>query len=227
MNSQKLTKVPPFEIKDCALIAVATGKRAQNLAELREQLNVITPDSIYYHFWGGLLRPRFDDPEYHNDFALWASGYLHDKILAERLAVIDPTDYNTLEDIRQELIEIIEQRLDEVDYPLWTSRDRQFEFIRSQIVIFNTRQKVLRPQEFKGRIQHLPLGSIFYHFVDARRRTAAGIDDFHNWIQDFGKDYAGLTEMIAKIDPYFSSLVDLRNELSQIFQIFFEGGAAA
>jgi len=219
-----MTEVQPFEIKDCALIAVATGIRSQNLAELKEQLNMITQDSIYYHFWGGLLRPRFDDPGYHNDFALWASGYLHDKILAERLAVIDPKDFNTLEDLRLELIDIIEQRLDEVDYPLWTSRDRQFEFIRSQIVIFDTGQKVNHPQDFNELIPHLPLGSIFYHFVDARRRTQTGIDDFQNWIQYFGDDFSGLTEKIAKIDPYFSSLIDLRNELAEIFQMHFQAG---
>lgn len=42
--------VAPFLIKDCALIGVATGKRAQNVRELRARLRDIDPKSIYYHF---------------------------------------------------------------------------------------------------------------------------------------------------------------------------------
>jgi len=68
----KQQKNPPFAVKDCALAAISTGQRAQNLKELRERLIGIHPGAVYYHFWGGALRPRFDDPEYNNDFASWA-----------------------------------------------------------------------------------------------------------------------------------------------------------
>ncbi|MBN2762670.1 MAG: hypothetical protein JXR41_06240, partial [Bacteroidales bacterium] len=63
---------------DCALIAIATGEKAQNLRELGDKLRHIHPGCIHYHFWGNLLRPQFDDPEYQNDFAVWASHSLHD-----------------------------------------------------------------------------------------------------------------------------------------------------
>ena len=99
----------PLYIKDCTLIALATGKRAQNLRELREHLRGIPTNCIYYHFWGGLLRPRFDDPEYHNDFAIWAAHSIHNKMLAERLAVIDPVAFRSLEDLRLELLDVIEE----------------------------------------------------------------------------------------------------------------------
>ena len=49
----------PFEINDCALVGIATGRRAQSLREMRDILLDIHPGSIYYHFWGGLLRPYF------------------------------------------------------------------------------------------------------------------------------------------------------------------------
>lgn len=209
-----------FAIKDCALIAIATGRRAQNLRELRNLLAEINPDSIYYHFWGGLLRPRFDDPEYHNDFAIWTRHGLHDKILAERLSIIDPTEYNTIEDLRQELIDRIEERLDEIDYPLWAKHDNQFEFVRSQIVIFDTHFKINRPEELVKFLPRMTVGSIFYHFIDARRRNAKGMDDFQNWIKDFGKDYQGLCSNINEIDPYFATLAELRNKLIEVLNNF-------
>ena len=64
-----------FRIQDCALIAIATGEKAQNLRELRDRLKYIPPSSLYYHFWGGLLHHHFDDPEFQNDFARWYSTY--------------------------------------------------------------------------------------------------------------------------------------------------------
>jgi hypothetical protein len=169
------------------------------------------------------LRPRFDDPEYHNDFAIWAAHSLHDKILAERLAVIGPTEFKTLEDLRYELIEIIEERLDEIDYPLWARRDSQFEFIRSQIVIFNTQRRVYQPSDFVEAVPKMSVGTIFYHFIDSRRRLTTSIDDFHNWLMNFGEEYQDLRQQLCEIDPYFSPLTKLRTELATLFSSFFKG----
>lgn len=222
MTEKNKSTIQPFEIKDCAMIALATGEKAQNLRELKELLATIGVDSIYYHFWGSLLRPRFDNPEYHNDFAIWSAYKLHDKILAERLAVIDPADFNTLDDLRNEILEIFEERLDEVDYPLWSKNDEQFEFICSQIVIFNTKRLVSKPREFIKILPTMSVGSIFYHFIDARRRNENGMDDFQNWFKNFGSKYKNICDHICKIDPYFTSLTVLREELTDVFVEFFE-----
>ncbi len=129
-----------FAIKDCALAAIATGVRAHNLRELRDQLMTVHPGSIYYHFWGELLRPAFDLREYNNDFANWARSAhgLHDEALAERLSVIDPTDFDDLEDLRQQVVEVTSDRLEESEKLRLLHADRPFMFIRSQIVIFDT-----------------------------------------------------------------------------------------
>ena len=222
MTNSKRLKAVPFEIKDCALIALASGKKVQNLREMRDVLASVTTDSIYYHFWGGLLRPRFDNPEYHNDFAIWSAHSLHDKVIAERLAIIDPTEFNTLEDLRKELIDLIEERLDEVDYPIWAKRDDQFEFIYSQIVIFNTKKIVTKPNEIIKVLPNLSVGSIFYHFIDARRRLNNSLDDFQNWLFNFGNEYKQLCHHIAEIDPYFVPLTKLRQELTDVFNGFFK-----
>jgi hypothetical protein len=222
MANSKNVKNHPFMVKDCALIALASGKKVQNLREMRDVLYTISPDSIYYHFWGGLLRPRFDNPEYHNDFAIWSAHSLHDKIMAERLAIIDPIEFNTLEDLRSELVDLIEERLDEVDYPIWSKRDEQFEFIRSQIVIFDTRKTVLKPGDLPNALPHFSVGSIFYHFIDARRRLNNSLDDFQNWFLNFGDTYTDLCYQIAEIDPYFLPLSQLRQKLTSVFTDYFK-----
>lgn len=212
------TEVNPFALKDCALIAIATGKQAMTLKELRDNLSVINPNSIYHHFWGSLLEPRFEEREYNNDFASWARRGLHDDKLAERLAMIDPSFYSDLEDLRQELIDIIEERLDESEYLPWRLATDPFEFIRAQIVVFDTDKRVERPEELGELMPHLSTSSIFYHFIDARRRSNGGNDDFSCWLEGFGGLYDDLLSQLAEIDPYFETLTELRQQLTIIFQ---------
>lgn len=207
----------PFIVNDCALLAIATGKRAQNLKELRDHLLTIHPGSIYFHFWGNLLHPRFDEPEYNNDFAAWARHGLHDKVLAERLSVVDPNSYGTLDELRQELIEIIEQRLDEREALAWAQPDQQFEFIRAITVVFRTDLQFFTPEKLAARIRQMSVSSVFYHFIDAKRRNENHLDDFRNWLESFGERYQSLYQSLAQVDPYFTSLTDLREELATIF----------
>ncbi|MDP8254868.1 MAG: DUF5752 family protein [Candidatus Alcyoniella australis] len=219
------TKAIPFAVKDCALLAIATGKRAQNLRELREHLLTIHPESIYYHFWGGLLRPRFDEREYQNDFALWARRGLRDLTLAERLAIIDPSDFPDLESLRQELIEVIEERLDQVEHVPWCKRDQQFHFIRSQVVVFDTGIRLQRPEQLRGAIGKLSEGSVFYHLIDARRRNADKSDDFRNWLNGLDDKHHALCDCIAAIDPLFGTLTELRELLVDCVDRHLEGDA--
>jgi hypothetical protein len=214
-----------FAIKDCALVAIATGKKAQDLRELRDHLQSIAPGSIYYHFWGGRLRPRFDDPQYINDFATWTHYQLHDETLAERLSIVDPTDFEDLESLRQEIIEIVEHRIDEIQWPTWVNPDRQFHFIRSQIVVFDTGIQLANPGDLAERVPRMSLGSIFYHFIDARRRTPQAQDDFRAWLDAFGETHEQLCSQIASIDPYFVTLNELRGNLTRVFADYFRSSS--
>lgn len=206
-----------FAVRDCALIAIATGAKALTLTELRNHLQEIHPGSIYYHFWGSLLEPRFEEHEYNNDFAAWVRHELHDAELAERLAVIDPTEFENMEAIRRELVELIEQRLDESDRLQWLPGLKAFEFVQSQIVVFDTRHRVETPEMLSELLPKLSTSSIFYHFIDARRRSPSQLDDFSNWLSDFDNRYPELLKQIADIDPYFYSLAELRNTLASAF----------
>ncbi|GBD93984.1 hypothetical protein BMS3Abin05_01580 [bacterium BMS3Abin05] len=212
----------PFVVKDCALIAIATGEKAQNLRELRDRLLVIDAGSIYYHFWAGRLRPGFDDPEYNNDFASWGRHALHDGKIAERLGAIDPKEFESLEDLRHELIEVIEERLDESEMVPWAKSDQQFNFLTSQIVVFTTKKSLEHPKDLVDAIPRMSVGSIFYHFIDAMRRTPNKTDDFREWLSGFNQKYAGLYDEIAKLDPYFQTLTQIREQLSQIFKSYFK-----
>ncbi|WP_462324622.1 DUF5752 family protein [Desulfoplanes sp.] len=204
----------PFAIKDCALISIATGTRAQDLREFRDRLVSTSLPCIYYHFWGGLLRPYFDEPEYQNDFAAWAWHGLRDSILAERLALVDPTQFADLEELRQELVDTVEERMDESVLATWIKARTMFHFTHAQIVVFDTNRRLHDPEELPQGIADMTSGSIFYHFIDARGRTIHGKNDFTEWLYQFGDTQNVLAERLASVDPYFTTLPELRSELS-------------
>jgi hypothetical protein len=218
----KNVNIEPFFVKDCALVTIATGKKAQNLKEMREHLLTIHLGSIYHHFWGRLLSPRFNEPEYNNDFAEWVHHALQDDILAERLSVIDPDPFENLESLRQELLEVTDQRLDEIETVSWSKPDMQFHFVRSQMVVFDTRGTITAPEQLVEAVPNMSVGSIFYHFIDARRRSPEMMDDFRTWLRAYGDD--DLCSQVADVDPYFGSLVELRRQLADLFaKYYFQG----
>lgn len=213
--------IEPFVVKDCALLTIATGKRARSLKEMTDHLLTIHQGSIYHHFWAGLLRPAFIDPEYKNDFAEWAHDALQDDILAERLSIINPAAFADLESLRQGLLEIMEQRMDEIETVTWTKLDMQFHFVRSQIIVFDTRTTIEGPEHLMEVLPKFSVGSIFYHFIDARRRSPEMMDDFRSWLRSYGDDYVALCSLLASADPYFGSLAELRTQLTNLFADYF------
>jgi hypothetical protein len=217
----------PFTVKDCALIAQGTGISAQNLREFREGLRTVEPASIYHHFWGRLLQPQFDEPEYNNDFASWAHRALHEKALAERLSAVDPAGFKTIEDVRSELIEVVEGLLDESDLVPWARADQQFHFLRSQVVVFDTGRRVEKPEDLPAMMAELSAGSLFYHFIDARRRTEDGRDDFCTWLAGAAEGHQALIARLESVDPYFSSLSETQALVVEILSRFFSGDQSA
>ena len=210
----------PFYINDCALAAIATGVKARTLSEFRDRLETIHPGSIYFHFWIGRLRPAFEFEEHHNDFSYWIHNSLHDDVLAERIELLDPVVYS-VEELRSMMIEIIEHRLDEHEWIPISRKDQCFHFIRSTIIVFKTNWRLEKPQDLVKILPLLPNSSVFYHFIDARRRTEKGADDFTVWLEGFGPEYAPLIHNYREIDPYFISLNTLQVKMIQATNRFF------
>ncbi|MFQ5912992.1 MAG: DUF5752 family protein [Nitrospinota bacterium] len=209
----------PFFIKDCDLIALATGVWAQNLRELRDRVTQVERQSLYFHFFGRLLRPSFDDPDYRNDFATWADRSLRDHRLAERLGMLDPLQYEDVEDLRGALIDTLEERLaeEEETFP-WAKSGQEFYFSTAQVVVFDTGLVVATPMELAALLPRLSTGTIFYHFVEARRRVPAGKDDFTFWLEGLDRGHEELCGSLAQVDYYYGSLAQLREALTQVFQ---------
>lgn len=210
-----------FEVKDCALVAIATGRRARNLLELRDEIRTIDAGSIYFHFWGSLLRPTFDDPRFHNGFAIWADHALRHTALAEKLSAIDPADFSDMEALRNRIVEVVDEDLVLTGTVPAAPEGAEFDFIRSQIVIFDTGREVTNPADLPDTVARMSRSSVFYHFIDARRRTPDNVDDFTTWLADIDRaGHAELCTRLAGIDPFYGSLVEAREELVAVLSDF-------
>jgi hypothetical protein len=107
--------------------------------------------------------------------------------------------------------------MDEGDGIQRLEAEHPFFFMRSQIVVFDTSIRVHKVEELAGKIQDLSLGSVFYHFIDARRRTKSGGDDFSEWLKCEESRHRRLLDEISAIDPYFNSLIELQDQLADTF----------
>ncbi len=209
--TSKTQNIQHLQIKDCEILNIATGVRAQNLQELRDALVSIHPDSISHHFWARKLRASFEDPEYNNDFATWAYSKLHDNKVAERLSLLNPGVFPDIEELRRKLIEVVDLSIEETGLIQNSKDNEKFQFTRSEIVLFNMEITANRTEELADIIDQLPLGSIYYHFVNSRESVTS-------WLSQFGDEWKSLTQQISSIDAYFFSLEDLRNRVSNIFK---------
>jgi len=204
----------PFNIKDCTLITRMAGlSTAMNLRELRERIKICPVESIFHHFCETVIRPTFDDPEFRNDLAIWAARHIRDRILAERLGILNPYAMDDFEQLRLHVLDILDERLSELFYFPWAPRGEEFQFMQAATVVFETGIELKTPEDIIRRLPQMSLSSIYYHFVEARRRTENRTDDFSAWLVDFGEGVAPLLEALHGIDFYFLTLPELKQKL--------------
>ena len=205
----------PFRVRDSALIALALGRSAQNLRELRDGVASVPLASLIHHFLDTLLRPSFSDPEYQNDFALWAHVELRDEALAEKLALVDPADYAGGDELRGAVLDLLEDALADGPHPMQAPPGHEFQFLRSQLVVFDTGLEAGTPAELAALVPKLSQGSVFFHFVDARLRPPRGEDDFRTWLARWGEEGERGRARLAMVDPSFGPLRELRSRIAR------------
>ncbi len=95
-----------FHFMKSVSFVLPSGYSAIDLNEFIDALRKITIDSIYFHIFEAKLRLERGG----NDFSRWIESSLGDKELANEILSLDPYT-QTLENLRQSLIKIIEKRI--------------------------------------------------------------------------------------------------------------------
>ncbi len=215
MTDERYMDVPMgFEVKDCTLITRMAGvDSAMTLRELRERVTVCPVECLFHHFCETVLRPTFDDPEFRNDFAVWAARNLRDRVLAERLGILNPYAFNNFEALREAVIDTIDDRMSELSTIPTVKRGEEFQFMQAATVVFTLDWQIEGPNQLPAAIPRMTNNSIYYHFIEARRRTEGGIDDFTAWLQDCQNGHDEMIQALSEIDFYYMTLTELKDSL--------------
>ena len=87
----------PFFFTGCWELREMVGRSARDEQQLLEAIEEIPPDSLSYHTHSFFLRHKYIAGPYPNDFATWAAIQVRDRVLGEKLGILDPYDIENLE----------------------------------------------------------------------------------------------------------------------------------
>lgn len=202
----------PFRFIGCSEVQELLGRQAEDERVLAELLEDVPLDSIYFHTHSYFLRHRFIERAYPNDFALWVATQVRDHILAERLAVLDPFDFPSLETLREELVSIIDDHLSRRAIVPRVVFGQPFHFNRSRILEVPTGIEVATLSEFRDAIADVDVSTMYFHIFEAHFRLEREESDFSAWIRT-GLGIADLADKIRALNPYLGTLERLRSNL--------------
>jgi hypothetical protein len=206
-----------FSVFDCSLARRAIGQSCSNLRELLAALRNVPDSVLEHHMLRCPLADHFELYEFANDLARWCWDALGDQVVGEQLGVVDPYRYDSITDLRARLIEILEERLWNLDRVPWCRPGLELHLLASRVVAYDTGQRVETPVALAEAIPQMSPRSLFFHVHEARRRTQGKSDDFSLWLEQCEASPSLVTRLRA-IDFYFLKLSQLRQELIDVFR---------
>ena len=204
-----------FRFYTSSLLVEITGKKAHHLKEFIKILKEIDGSSIFYHVHNAFREYSFAPGKYSNDFARWVAEDVEERALAERLSSIYVRDFTTIEDVRNKLVEIIEEHLHVATEIRRAPEGREFHFLRSIALIAPTDYEVNTLAEFATALKNVGMRSLYFHFFEAHLRLGRKTNDFSNWIRS-SLDNPEIADAIEHLDPYFMTMDELKERIIDI-----------
>jgi hypothetical protein len=215
----------PFVFTACVELRQALGRYAHDARELVERLEGAPDDSVFFHVHGYFFRHRPVTTAYGNDFARWAAVELADMALAERLAVVDPFQYDSLPSLREELVTIIHSHLRGMAPAPRVEFQRAFHFQQSCMVPVPLGPSVRTLAEFRQGLSVVDVSAIYLHMVEARGRLGRRGGDFAAWLRG-QLELPALADQIERIDLYLTTPERVRGRLLALIDQTLEAGEA-
>jgi hypothetical protein len=202
----------PFAFLGCVEVRQTLDTHALDAHELMHRLGEIPPGSVFFHTFGYFLHHRPFTTAYGNDFARWAAVEIFDGALAERLAVVDPFAFPTLEALREHLVTILQGHLRERAGAVRVPFDHGFHFQQSHVVQVPLGLRASTLAEFRAGLAAADASAIYLHTIEARARDGRRAGDFGEWLRT-ELELPALAERFERIDPYLTTLERIRGQL--------------
>jgi hypothetical protein len=216
----------PFVFVGCLELREILGQRARDERELMEQLERIPLGSVYYHTHSVFLRHHQVTGAYPNDFANWVASQVRDQVLGERLAVVDPFAFDSLEALREELVSIIDHHITTIHPVPRVVFGDPFSFVQSHVIEVSTGLEARTLGEFHRCLAEVDRSSVYLHALESRVRRGHPRGDFADWIER-GLGLPSLADDVARINPYVGGLEEIRVRMLRLLDAMLEGKALA
>ena len=207
----------PFHFVSCMELREALGKRALDEQRLLEIIEEAPADSIYYHTHSYYLRHAYAQGVFPNDFATWVTLHAHDRVLGERLGILDPFEFDDIEQLRGEILAIMSEHLSHIKIIPRATTGEPFEFVRSHVIEADVGLETWTLREFRDALARVEIGAIYNHVCEARLRKGRLSGDFVNWLS--AEDGLGLSELaaqVAKVGRLGLSLEGMRERIVRL-----------
>jgi len=205
----------PFLFVGCWELREMLGRSARDEQQLLEMIEEVPLDSIYYHIHSYFLRHKYIAGPYPNDFATWAAIQVRDRVLGEKLSVLNPYDFENLESLRAEIVTIIDEHLSELQVIPRVVYGEPFYFMQSRIIAVPTGLEARTLKEFRDILSRVDVSVIYYHTFEAILRLRRKKGDFTRWMEEQPR-FLKLAEGIQKLDPYMTSLESIRQRIVRL-----------
>ncbi len=216
----------PFVFFGCIELSELLGLRARDERELMEQLERAPLGAVYYHTHSVFLRHQQLTGAYPNDFANWVASQVRDQVLGERLAVVDPFAFGSVEALREELVSVIDDHIATLHPVPRVVFGDPFFFIQSHVIEVPTGKEARSLGEFRQCLAEVDASSIYFHALESRVQRGHPYGDFAEWISR-ALGLSPLAEEIARINPYVGGLEDIRFRMLRLLDAVLGREAAA
>ncbi|KPK93330.1 MAG: hypothetical protein AMJ94_03435 [Deltaproteobacteria bacterium SM23_61] len=213
----------PFIFVGCWELREMLGRSARDERQLLEAIEEAPLDSLYYHTHSFLLRHKYIAGPYPNDFATWAAIQVRDRVLGEKLGILNPYDFGDLESMRAEIVTIIADHLSRLQVIPGVIYEEPFQFMQSRIIPAPTGLQAHTLREFRKVLGSVEASVIYYHTFEAILRLGKPKGDFAIWVEE----QLGLPELgkrISNLHPYRISLESIRGRILKLCDEFLKEG---
>jgi hypothetical protein len=192
---------------------------ATTLPELLQAVKTCPDDSIFQHTFRTLQEHHFIRHGFSNDFAHWSLSACHEPVLAEQLASLDVREFTTIEALRQCMIEILDDFLQEHPRSGSHTASEPFYFCASDILVLPTPFVAGSLPAFLDGLRQVSIHSIQHHFIEARLRLHLMSNDFSQWVEE-EIALPHVADSIERIDIYTNTMEGVRQQIARLIQPF-------
>jgi hypothetical protein len=117
---------------------------------------------------------------------------IRDQVLAERLGMVDPFQFESVERTREELLSILDDHLEGLNPVPQVVFGDPFFFVRSHLIEVPTGISAGTLPEFRAALAEVDVSAIYLHALDARsRRGVRAGSSQSGWARSWGSPSSG------------------------------------